>query len=82
MDRMIRTADDVLDMLDRLFAPDADRWTPGGSGWWDGFYADRGQPVPFFVAKPDENLVSYLDRGILAPCRHGARPFWSAGSRR
>jgi len=69
MDRTIRTMDDVLGMLDRLFAPDADRWTRDASGWWDGFYADRGNPVPFFVAKPDENLVSYLDRGLLAPGR-------------
>jgi SAM-dependent methyltransferase len=69
MHRTIRTVDDVMGMLDRLFAPDADRWTEDASGWWDGFYADRGKPVPFFVAKPDENLVSYLDRGLLTPGR-------------
>jgi hypothetical protein len=23
--------------------------------------------VPFFVAKPDENLVSYLDRSLITP---------------
>jgi len=67
--RRIRTADDVLGMLDRLFPADADRWTPGASGWWDRFYADRGRPVPFFEPKPDENLVSYLDRGLLTPGR-------------
>ncbi|MER5310343.1 class I SAM-dependent methyltransferase [Streptomyces sp. NPDC002773] len=40
---------------------------PGGGGadWWDGFYADRDKPVPFFVAKPDENLVSYVEQGLL-----------------
>ncbi|MER5429583.1 class I SAM-dependent methyltransferase [Streptomyces sp. NPDC002588] len=69
MDRHIRTVDDVLTLLDGLFAPDADRWTAGGAAWWDGFYADRSRPVPFFVAKPDENLVSYLDRGLIAPGR-------------
>ena len=48
----------------RLFAPEADRWSAhADSCWWDRFYADRSQPVPFFVAKPDENLVSYLARG-------------------
>jgi SAM-dependent methyltransferase len=57
--------DDVLRLLDGLFAPEADRWTDRGAAWWDGFYADRTKPVPFFVAKPDENLVSYLDRGLL-----------------
>jgi SAM-dependent methyltransferase len=65
MDRNIRTVEDVLRLLDGLFAPDADRWTGRGASWWDGFYADRSRPVPFFVAKPDENLVSYLDRGLI-----------------
>lgn len=65
MDRNIRSVDDVLALLDGLFAPEADRWTEAGSSWWDGFYADRERPVPFFVAKPDENLVSCLDRGLI-----------------
>ncbi|WP_406481756.1 class I SAM-dependent methyltransferase [Streptomyces platensis] len=69
MDRDIRTMDDVLRLLDGLFAPEADRWTGEGAAWWDGFYADRGRAVPFFVAKPDEHLVSYLDRGLIAPGR-------------
>lgn len=65
MDRNIRSVDDVLALMDGLFAPEADRWTAGGSAWWDGFYADRERPVPFFAAKPDENLVSGLDRGLI-----------------
>lgn len=70
MDRNIRTVEDVLRLLDGLFAPDADRWTAdGGSSWWDQFYADRAKPVPFFAAKPDENLASYLDRGLIGPGR-------------
>lgn len=69
VDRTIRTVDDVLCMLDRLFAPGADRWTEGAATWWDRFYADRGKQVPFFAEAPDENLVSYLDRGIVAPGR-------------
>ncbi|MCX5204597.1 class I SAM-dependent methyltransferase [Streptomyces sp. NBC_00237] len=67
MDRSIRTVDDVMHLLDGLFAPEADRWTDTASDWWDGFYADRDRPVPFFVSKPDENLVSYLERGMLRP---------------
>ncbi len=63
--RDIRTVDDVLRLLDGLFAPEADRWTSGAASWWDGFYADRDKPVPFFVAKPDENLVGYVDRGLI-----------------
>ncbi len=69
MDRDIRTVEDVLKLLDGLFAPEADRWTEGGASWWDGFYGDRERPVPFFVAKPDETLVSYLDRGLIPPGR-------------
>ena len=69
MERTIRTVDDVLRLLDGLVAPGADRWTERGAGWWDGFYADRSRPIPFFVAKPDENLVTYIDRGLLRPGR-------------
>src|SRR2546421_13025537 len=58
----MRSVDDVFRLLDGLF----DR---GGSSFWDGFYADRDKGVPFFVAKPDENLVSYLDRGLITPGR-------------
>jgi SAM-dependent methyltransferase len=69
VDRCVRTVDDLLRLMDGLFAPEADRWTAGAASWWDGFYADRSRPVPFFVAKPDENLVSYRDRGLVRPGR-------------
>lgn len=69
MDRNIRTVDDVLKLLDGLFAPEADRWTDGAATWWDSFYTDRSKPVPFFAAKPDESLASYLDRGLITPGR-------------
>ncbi|MDT0345355.1 class I SAM-dependent methyltransferase [Streptomyces litchfieldiae] len=70
MDRNMRTVEDVLRLLDGLFAPEADRWSEGGgASWWDGFYADRDKEVPFFVAKPDESLVSYLERGLITPGR-------------
>ncbi|MEE1941040.1 class I SAM-dependent methyltransferase [Streptomyces sp. TRM 70361] len=61
--------EDVFRLLDGLFAPEADRWTADAADWWDGFYADRTKPVPFFAAKPDENLVSYLERGLVTPGR-------------
>ncbi|MFC8224479.1 class I SAM-dependent methyltransferase [Streptomyces sp. NPDC057287] len=69
MHRNIRSVDDVLRLMDSLFAPEADRWTEQGAGWWDGFYEDRSKPVPFFVAKPDESLVSYAERGLITPGR-------------
>ncbi|MEU6773714.1 class I SAM-dependent methyltransferase [Streptomyces sp. NPDC046759] len=69
MDRDIRTVEDVLRLLDELFAPEADRWTRDAAAWWDGFYSDRNRAVPFFAAKPDENLLSCLDRGLIRPGR-------------
>ncbi len=69
MHRHIRSVDDVLVLLDGLFAPEADRWTELAGDWWDGFYANRAREVPFFVAKPDENLAGYLDRGLFPPGR-------------
>ncbi|GHF41221.1 methyltransferase [Kitasatospora xanthocidica] len=61
MNRTIRTTEDVLALLDRLFPP--------AESWWDRFYADRSADRPFFTPAPDENLVSYLDRGLLLPGR-------------
>ncbi|MFI8963973.1 class I SAM-dependent methyltransferase [Streptomyces sp. NPDC053493] len=57
MDRTTRTTEDVLRLLDGLFADD--------SAKWQGFYDDRSRPVPFFVPKPDENLVAHLDQGLI-----------------
>lgn len=65
MDRTTRTSEDVLRLLDGLFAADTDKW--------QGFYGDRSRPVPFFVDKPDENLVDHLDSGLLPGSRSGAR---------
>ncbi|CAM5697259.1 hypothetical protein SMICM304S_07440 [Streptomyces microflavus] len=70
MDRNIRTTDDVLTLLDSLFVPEAHRWTTDAAlHWWDDFYGDRSKPVPFFVDKPDESLVSYVERGLITPAR-------------
>ncbi|MFF2651001.1 class I SAM-dependent methyltransferase [Streptomyces sp. NPDC058045] len=71
MERNVRTVDDLLRLMDRMFAPDADRWTEhGGSAWWDRRYQDRSRPLPFCsTAAPDENLADYLDRGLLHPRR-------------
>ncbi|WP_069172853.1 class I SAM-dependent methyltransferase [Streptomyces griseus] len=69
MDRNTRSVEDVLRLMDGLFAPEADRWTDKAGAWWDAFYEDRSKPVPFFVAKPDESLASYVDRGLIRPGR-------------
>lgn len=56
--------------MDRLFEPDSDRWSAhAGAAWWDRFYDDRERQIPFFVDKPDENLVAILDREQTVPGR-------------
>ncbi|MFD8782221.1 class I SAM-dependent methyltransferase [Kitasatospora sp. NPDC059599] len=57
MNRTIRTVEDVLVLLDGYF--------PLPEARWDGLYADRSTDRPFFAPEPDENLVSYLDRGLI-----------------
>ncbi|WP_042373594.1 class I SAM-dependent methyltransferase [Streptacidiphilus neutrinimicus] len=73
MDRTVRTVEDVLALLDGLFASASEAGgrlaTGDGRGFWDRFYTDRSRPVPFFAAKPDENLATYLDRGLVAAGR-------------
>ncbi|MGI5377710.1 class I SAM-dependent methyltransferase [Streptomyces sp. CA-251387] len=69
MDRDIRKVDDVLRLLDGLFAPESDSLTNDAAAWWDSVYADRSSAVPFFAPKPDENLVSYAERGLLGTGR-------------
>jgi SAM-dependent methyltransferase len=72
VDRTVRTVEDVLALLDGLFASESEAGrlaTGDGKGFWDRFYADRSRPVPFFESKPDENLAAYLDQGLIAPGR-------------
>ena len=61
-DRFIYTTDDVLRALDDLLEA-------RGGAWWDGFFADRSKPVPFFADRPDESLVEWFGAGLLAPGR-------------
>ncbi|WP_344530929.1 class I SAM-dependent methyltransferase [Streptomyces albiaxialis] len=58
-----------MELLDGLYAPGADGGTAGAAHRWDGFYGDRSRDVPFFVAKPDENLAAHVGNGTLRPGR-------------
>jgi len=70
MDRTTRTVEDLFTLLDELFTREYGTWSIGdGEDFWNVFYADRSRPVPFFVAKPDENLAAAVDRGVIAPGR-------------
>ncbi|WP_238475812.1 hypothetical protein [Clostridium manihotivorum] len=55
---IVKTEEDVMKMLDNLLEK-------RDSEWWDKFYTRDESSVPFFKNIPDENLVSYVERGIL-----------------
>ncbi len=55
---IIRSEEDILIMLDTLLEK-------RNGEWWDKFYSDRNKPIPFFINAPDENLVSYLNKGLF-----------------
>ena len=55
----IRSNEDLLHMLDSLLREPA--------GFWNEFYSNREKRIPFFVNKPDENLVGYFNEGIIKP---------------
>ncbi len=64
--RWVRSSEDALNLLDALFDEAADRWSDrGGTAWWDGFYAHRDRPIPFFRDAPDESLVAWQGAGHL-----------------
>jgi SAM-dependent methyltransferase len=78
-DRLVYSVEDVLAMLDDLLAGE-------DGSWWDGFYADRARPVPFFAGWPDENLVEWFTGGWLVPgrvlelgCGNGRNAVYLAG---
>jgi SAM-dependent methyltransferase len=87
-EQLIYSADDVLGLLDSLLAgePAGEPSAGRGGHWWDGFYADRARPIPFFTGWPDENLAGWLSQGLLAPgrvlelgCGHGRNAVFLAG---
>jgi SAM-dependent methyltransferase len=58
VEESIYNYDDLLVMLDNLLKEKA-RFN------WDTFYSEREREIPFFVNAPDENLVSYYEKGLL-----------------
>ncbi|WP_459476917.1 class I SAM-dependent methyltransferase [Clostridium saccharoperbutylacetonicum] len=55
---IIKTEDDVFLMLDEFLEK-------RDNEWWNKFYSNKEKAVPFFKNNPDENLITYFDRGIL-----------------
>src|ERR1700759_2201186 len=53
--------------------------------FWDGFFADREKPVPFFTEQQDENLARGVPEGRIKPhrvldlgCGPGRNAIWLA----
>ncbi|BCB03666.1 class I SAM-dependent methyltransferase [Bacillus sp. KH172YL63] len=58
MQENIDEQDDLLRMLDSFLRQPAP--------FWDEFFSDRDKPVPIFMNAPDENLVSYVEKGLVS----------------
>ena len=77
-DGFIDSGEDLLRVLDALLAEHGD------DSWWDGFYADRARPIPFFVDHPDESLVELLShtgggRALDLGCGNARNSIFLAG---
>ena len=59
MKETIQSTEDILDMLDSLLREP--------TGFWNEFYSNREKGIPFFVNKPDENLVEYFETRRVQP---------------
>ena len=55
----INNYEDLLVMLDALLREP--------TNFWDDFYSNREKGIPFFVNKPDENLVGYFKNVLMGP---------------
>lgn len=61
MNETILSYEDLLNMLDSLLREPTE--------FWNNFYLDRNKSIPFFANKPDENLVSYVEKRMLTSGR-------------
>ena len=56
---LVKSNEELLAMLDGLLREP--------QGFWNEFYKNQSKPIPFFVNKPDENLVSYFASKQIRP---------------
>lgn len=55
---IIKTDEDMKVLLDNFMNS-----RPGE--WWDNFYSDKERNIPFYISVPDENLIQYIESGLL-----------------
>ncbi|MFA1739533.1 class I SAM-dependent methyltransferase [Lysinibacillus fusiformis] len=58
---LIKSNEDLLILLDQLLREP--------QHFWNNFYDDTCRKVPFFVNKPDENLVHYFEKEMIFPSK-------------
>lgn len=58
---LIKSNEDLLILLDHLLREP--------QNFWNDFYDDKCKNIPFFVNKPDENLVNYFEKEMIFPGR-------------
>ena len=58
---LIKSNEDLLILLDHLLREP--------QHFWNNFYDDTCRKVPFFVNKPDENLVHYFEKEMIFPSK-------------
>ena len=56
---LVKSQQDLLALLDNILREPQQ--------FWEEFYKDKYKPIPFFVNKPDENLVDYIENKQLQP---------------
>lgn len=56
----IRCEQDLLDMLD-------EQLKEKNGEWWSDFYKKKGNKIPFYTDKPDENLVAFCQAHNIQP---------------
>lgn len=58
---LIKSNEQLLVLLDNLLREP--------QNFWNEFYDQTFKKIPFFVNKPDENLVSYLEKKMIQPSK-------------
>ncbi len=58
---LIKSNEDLLILLDQLLREP--------QHFWNNFYDDTFRKIPFFVNKPDENLVHYFEKEMIFPSK-------------
>ena len=57
---IVKSEHDLMQLLDSLLREPKE--------FWDSFYKEKSNDIPFFCDTPDEHLVKYVERENIRPC--------------